>query len=793
MLSTRRLVIAIALTAAVTGPALAQTETDAREAPPTPGWHSDASVGDPLSVAYTSADKLQAIVLTLDEAGKAEARYVMSEATQVPASIAALAFASMPNVALTVSSSDGEASVSEPVDVVAEAFSLVQFALPAVDPPQERPGALRFRAAGPAGASVAIVVRDGLLAIAPKRALPLLGPALAPRDHLLAVAAWGSLAELTSGTLDAARARLETARLQESAGQADQAADGYRKVLGLADELGGAHSSITTTSSYTRNRLLLDLAGDARRGLFRLSGEDASLDDLLLTADAMPPVPERAAACARAAAFLVEAGDEGPALVYALRVFDLAGDRGSAYRTRLPENQVYLDAVTAAIGADVIAQAAHALNSAVSELAPELALEAMSDDFVIAWASLEQAALGGDPAACRIAAEALSVQSPGKWPAAIAQMALGQRLCAHGAWPDAAATLRPVAENEGLPDAIRQLAQYSLGRAYEGAGLLREAERCYDLLLSEDPLLGAEARLRRAQCKELRGEWERAADKYAAIAEGGEWTAQRAAHGLKRIDAMRSETAWAEDASAVTYLGEDRQTRGDWHHYYGTEAFVLCGQQAPNDIHGGPVDLKCAPYTGTDERYRLWISKPEDPDPAMIWNPVQQVRRPANWDDRGEVYLLGTGPDLLLDLQVPAGPHRLSLYFVNDHTYYEPNREYTVYVLNQQAEVLAAASVRDFLNGVYEQFGVVGPQKLTIRICRDLSMNVLLSGVFLDAIEPPPAHPDVPGIRPDSATLAALRAAQGPRYLSALQELAKQSLDIAATEPASAGDAWVAW
>ncbi|MFW5868112.1 MAG: tetratricopeptide repeat protein, partial [Armatimonadota bacterium] len=174
-------------------------------------------------------------------------------------------------------------------------------------------------------------------------------------------------------------------------------------------------------------------------------------------------------------------------------------------------------------------------------------------------------------------------------------------------------------------------------------------------------------------------------------------------------------------------------------------------------------------------------------------NPVQQVRRPANWDDRGEVYLLGTGPDLLLDLQVPAGLHRLSLYFVNDHTYYEPNREYTVYVMNAADEVLASASVRDFLNGVYEQFGVVGPQALTIRICRELSMNVLLSGVFLDPIEPPPARTTVPRLRPDAPALASLRQAQGARRLAALQDLAEQTLAARPAEPESLEDTWIAW
>lgn len=39
--------------------------------------------------------------------------------------------------------------------------------------------------------------------------------------------------------------------------------------------------------------------------------------------------------------------------------------------------------------------------------------------------------------------------------------------------------------------------------------------------------------------------------------------------------------------SPIRYLGEDRQTKGDWLGRYGNECFVLSAMQSPRDVVGG--------------------------------------------------------------------------------------------------------------------------------------------------------------------------------------------------------------
>ena len=88
-----------------------------------------------------------------------------------------------------------------------------------------------------------------------------------------------------------------------------------------------------------------------------------------------------------------------------------------------------------------------------------------------------------------------------------------------------------------------------------------------------------------------------------------------------------------------------------------------------------------------------------------------------------------------MDWTIPKGMYRLSLYLANDINYYEPGREYSIYLTDGGNAVLAACPVRRFEAGVYHHFVVKGPRQLSIRIFRNLSMNVLLQGIFMDGLD----------------------------------------------------------
>jgi tetratricopeptide (TPR) repeat protein len=327
--------------------------------------------------------------------------------------------------------------------------------------------------------------------------------------------------------------------------------------------------------------------------------------------------------------------------------------------------------------------------------------------------------------------------------------------------------------------AINPFVLYGRGHLAIAEGDLAKARECFDAAIqTPDVALSALARLRLAETLECLGEAEAAKGRFQALLDEhpDEYFGHIAKLALGRI----GEHGFSELRKPVAerralYLGEDRQTQGDWR-IYGRDFFLLCGANGLVDPCGGvrwPFTVRA--YLGSGGKIWWWSGGAET-HPSMVYNPSQDRVGACNWDDGGEKQPVGTGPDMFLDLDIPPGRFRLSLYFVNDHSYFEPNREYTVYLLDREADgsVLAACPVRDFLQGVYEHFAVVGPRKITMRAFRNMSLNVIMSTVFLDEINALPEW-------------ESLAEAMGPNAVAAAQE-ATRALGLAAGEPAGLHD-----
>jgi hypothetical protein len=217
-----------------------------------------------------------------------------------------------------------------------------------------------------------------------------------------------------------------------------------------------------------------------------------------------------------------------------------------------------------------------------------------------------------------------------------------------------------------------------------------------------------------------------------------------------------------EASSPIVYLGEDRVTRGDWLGRYGNECFILCAMEAPQDIVGGrllPKRRWKESKTGfaatspvwTDWQgeffYEVETGDPKEPvrhwiplaelvtdDVRALRNPMEGRRRYSSWDDHGEAHPFDMkGPDLLVTLEIPAGLHRLTLYFIDwDWHNTDRPRGQRVFIRDEKDELVCSANVARFGEGVYKVFGVVGPRKLRVRIQKDRGVAASLSGIFLD-------------------------------------------------------------
>ncbi len=201
------------------------------------------------------------------------------------------------------------------------------------------------------------------------------------------------------------------------------------------------------------------------------------------------------------------------------------------------------------------------------------------------------------------------------------------------------------------------------------------------------------------------------------------------------------------ERSVACFESDDWMTQGDWVGRYGRSLAVLAAMTAPWDsVHaseaGYALDTKIGPNHAKDDQIRRWIHWLHSKDRRVLYDPGLGHRRQAEWDDHGEVYPRSfAGPDLWLTLKVPAGTHRVSMYFYNKDGHDRNNRfrDYLIEVHDGEegsgAGVLATARVRDFWGGVHKRFIVSGPGTFRVRISDNYSHNTICSSLFVDRLD----------------------------------------------------------
>jgi hypothetical protein len=133
-----------------------------------------------------------------------------------------------------------------------------------------------------------------------------------------------------------------------------------------------------------------------------------------------------------------------------------------------------------------------------------------------------------------------------------------------------------------------------------------------------------------------------------------------------------SQPAVTFNVPRAVFLRDDWATQGDWVMRYGRHFAVLCAANWPLDHFFTPdtyfnVVGAIDPTYASKDTIRRWLEMARSDQSRALYDPFFGHRREADWDDHGEAYAMtAEGPDLLLDVKVPAGLHRVSLYCVND-------------------------------------------------------------------------------------------------------------------------------
>ena len=233
----------------------------------------------------------------------------------------------------------------------------------------------------------------------------------------------------------------------------------------------------------------------------------------------------------------------------------------------------------------------------------------------------------------------------------------------------------------------------------------------------------------------------------------------------------------------VVELPPDRTTRGDWEPAYGRYFYILCGMRSPRSIRGGTAYPYYKLYTGSPKEVaRAWVSGRRTKDDARVLHEPWSRRRTASvWDDHGEEYPIGKGPNLMIDLRLPKGKFRLSLYFfeIDWIQYRAHNIRFWPERKVHRGKPLLSTPINNFFNGTYKRFALFGPARLTIEITREKSPNATLSGLFLDRL----TFPRYEYLRGVLGSVPRVASSRARATLAKAQAGAKKALDDLVRSP----------
>jgi len=250
----------------------------------------------------------------------------------------------------------------------------------------------------------------------------------------------------------------------------------------------------------------------------------------------------------------------------------------------------------------------------------------------------------------------------------------------------------------------------------------------------------------------------------APLAAIGAHPSEAAPLSPKALDAVRAKLALAVmppagKAQPVSgFLGDDWSTQGDGIGRYGRQNYFYPRYGMAGWSSNYACNLAVGPHQSKNKGGPWTYAHKNDlTDRRVQYIPNDSKRIQCEWNDgsfdRDAYHDDWEGPDLWIDITVPEGTHRASLYFINydAHSVNNRRRDFLVELKNGDvpipqadfAPTIARSRVYQFYTGVYKQFILAGPAKYYIKINRNYSMCTKLSAIFFDRLEGP-VKPNVP-------------------------------------------------
>jgi len=230
-----------------------------------------------------------------------------------------------------------------------------------------------------------------------------------------------------------------------------------------------------------------------------------------------------------------------------------------------------------------------------------------------------------------------------------------------------------------------------------------------------------------------------------------------------QIDSMISQLKSLPPGTAIAeYLGEDWSTHGDWPGRVGGAFAALFGVKSMADTFGDdgayPINRATGPHHIAGDRALsgfYYIGQEKDRDPSVLFDPRLSIRFFGEWNDgtfnAARYPETWDGPNLGIGITLPAGIHRVSLYFLNQDRARHPYRDYQVelkqgddqdFAAAYDSPTLARVRVRDFNEGVFKQFIIRGSGQFWFKVDRNGSECTKASAIMVDELTPGSSPPN---------------------------------------------------
>ena len=190
-------------------------------------------------------------------------------------------------------------------------------------------------------------------------------------------------------------------------------------------------------------------------------------------------------------------------------------------------------------------------------------------------------------------------------------------------------------------------------------------------------------------------------------------------------------------AGTCEFIGEDKETRGDWIGKYGADGYIVFADESNDQLPGYAKLEHLDAYMDEEASFYVWwdesLSDGDDDDTAIERAPGALYVDTAKSYRAAACYYNNDDPNHYLVIDIGSETKYVSIYSLD---YDENGRESEITVRDENDNILVNTfDLIEFEGGVYLKFKVSGKIIIEYNRKEDTPGNAVYCGIFFDPIE----------------------------------------------------------